>query len=100
MLPLLLSATIACSLNGGEANLTFRNTTFRSIPLYIPGVMNPNLNPLSTSGVTLREGQEVFFRYRGQRTLLLTICNEKTGDVIVINDLIAKRTAELDSNRR
>jgi hypothetical protein len=100
MLTLITATLAACTLNGGSANLTFQNTSWRSIPLSIPGVMNPNLNPRSTSGVTLRDGQEVFFTYRGGRKLLLTICNERNGDVIVVNDVIARRTLELDAQRR
>lgn len=38
-------------------NLTFHNGSLNSIPLVIPGVMNPNLNPFSNSGVELGFGQ-------------------------------------------
>jgi hypothetical protein len=78
------------------ADLTFKNTSLRSISLEIPGVMNPNLNPLSTSGVSLSAGQKVFFKYKGKRELLLVITSQKNGDVIIINDLISKRRNEID----
>ncbi len=83
----------------GEAKLTFENQSTESIPLQIPGVMNPNLSPKSKSGVTLRQGQEVFFKYKGKRTLLLKIDKEKDGDVLIVNDLITKRISELEKKK-
>ena len=38
---------------------TLRNSTAKSIPLIIPDVMNPNLTPFSSSGVSLKIGQEI-----------------------------------------
>jgi hypothetical protein len=49
--------------------------------------------------VTLEGGQEIFFTYRGKKTVLLRICNEKPGEVVVVDEVIAKRTAELDAER-
>jgi len=77
------------------ANLSFENRSDASIPLEIPGVMNPNLSPNSKSGVTLERGQKVYFRLDGRRALLLEIKDEQDGQVVVVNELIAKRTAEL-----
>jgi hypothetical protein len=93
---LIIAALILASTQASAADLTFKNTSLRSIPLEIPGVMNPNLNPMSDSGVTLDKGQKIYFKYKGQRTLLLEITNQKDGDIIVINDVIAARRAELD----
>jgi len=101
MLLALFAVTVAaCTNDGRSVGLTFRNASDRSIPLQIPGVMNPNLSPRSNSGVELEGGQEVFFTYRGRRTLLLRICNEKAGEMILVNDVIARRTAELDAQRQ
>jgi len=61
--------------------------------------MNPNLSPESRSGVTLERGQKVYFKVNGRRALLLEITDEKDGQVIVVNDLIAKRTAELETKK-
>ena len=98
-LALLLAAGLlgAIAQPAWAAKLTFENRSDRYVPLEIPGVMNPNLVPRSTSGVTLEPGQKVFFRHRGKRELLLEIRNEKDGDVIVVNELIARRAQEIDA---
>jgi len=80
------------------AKLTFKNTSMSSIPLQIPGVMNPNLSPMSNSGVTLEKGQKVYFKYKGKKTLLLEITDQQDGDVIIVNELIQARKIELDKD--
>ena len=75
--------------------LVFKNNSLKSIPLKIPGVMNPNLSPMSKSGVSLRIGQKIFFKYRLKSHLLLEIKDQNPGDVIIINELIKKRKKEL-----
>jgi hypothetical protein len=90
---------IALSLFAGHAaaaDLNFKNTSMSSIPLQIPGVMNPNLSPMSNSGVTLDKGQKVYFKYKGKKTLLLEITDQQDGDVIIVNELIKARKIELD----
>ena len=99
LLILFTAVAAACANDGRSVNLTFRNNSLRSIPLQIPGVMNPNLSPRSNSGVTLEGGQEIYFKYRGRKTLLLRICDEKPGEVVLVNELIKKRTTELDTER-
>jgi saccharopine dehydrogenase-like NADP-dependent oxidoreductase len=47
--------------------MTFHNGSLKSIPLNIPGVMNPNLSPISDSGVTLEVGQKVFYFPNGKK---------------------------------
>lgn len=49
------------------------NNTAQSIPLRIPGVMNPNLSPFSRSGVDLPNGQKILLDLNGKRILLLTV---------------------------
>ncbi|MBL6870610.1 MAG: hypothetical protein ISQ98_02690 [Flavobacteriaceae bacterium] len=49
------------------------NNTAQSIPLRIPGVMNPNLSPFSRSGVDLPNGQKIFLDLNGKQILLLTV---------------------------
>ncbi len=67
------------------------NNTLRSIPLVIPGVMNPNLSPLSSSGVSLKIGQEIFFRQKGKETLLLVVSKDiKEGEQVNVALLIKK----------
>ncbi|HNA59198.1 MAG TPA: hypothetical protein PLJ43_13800, partial [Chitinophagales bacterium] len=75
-----------------------RNESASSIPLVIPGVMNPNLSPMSNSKVTLEEGQEIFFLEKKKRYLLLEVSPELNGDTLIVNDLIKKRKQELDLN--
>ena len=78
-------------------NFTFENSSLKSIPLLIPGVMNPNLSPFSKSGVTLKMGQKVYFNEHDKRYLLLVVDSTNyNGEVIVINQLIKKRKKELN----
>jgi len=58
---------------GPQINFTLRNSSLRSIPLIIPGVMNPNLNPMSSSGVTLRVGQKIYLKSSQGKRLILTV---------------------------
>lgn len=75
--------------------LVFKNTSLKSIPLTIPGVMNPNLSPLSTSNVSIPEGTVVSFFYNKKKYDLVTITAdmEKT---IIVNELIEQRKKELN----
>ncbi len=81
------------------ADLTIKNNSLFSVPAEIPGVMNPNFSPMSTSGVRLEKGQVVYFRHRGKREVLLVIDQEKDGDVLLINEIVDRRRAELDEER-
>ncbi|HMX04480.1 MAG TPA: hypothetical protein PK511_15390 [Chitinophagales bacterium] len=81
-----------------SASFVLRNESASSIPLVIPGVMNPNLSPMSNSKVTLEEGQEIFFLEKKKRYLLLEVSPELNGDTLIVNDLIKKRKQELDLN--
>lgn len=76
-------------------SLVLYNNTLKSVPLYIPGYMNPNLNPMSYSGVTLDEGQEIYFSENKKRYLLCTVTSEWQGDTIEMKSLLEQRKAEL-----
>lgn len=90
--------SIAQAKDSDGVNLTFHNGSLVSIPLIIPGVMNPNLSPLSDSGVTLSYGQKVFFKEKGKQYLLFEIDDTfKDGDRLEIQDLIKARKKQLDS---
>jgi hypothetical protein len=82
-----------------DINFTFHNGSLKSIPLDIPTVMNPNLNPLSTSGISLAIGQSVYFYPDGKskkRALLFTVDeNFVQNQVLEIDELIDKRKKEL-----
>ncbi|MEL0335122.1 MAG: hypothetical protein VW980_04945 [Flavobacteriales bacterium] len=70
---------------------TLRNETLRSIPLIIPGVMNPNLSPQSNSGVRLMVGQEIKYKKGGRAHLLLVVDDSiKEGDVLFVGERIAQ----------
>ena len=71
----------------GEVSFTLENKSLRSIPLKIPGVMNPNLSPMSKSGVRLAQGQKII--HRGK--VILTVGPEITeGQIIDVAALITR----------
>lgn len=74
---------------------TLHNSTLQSIPLLIPGVMNPNLSPLSNSGVDLAVGQEIFFKVRGKKYLLLTVTEDLRDEELDVAALLKERKREL-----
>lgn len=81
---------------GKYISFTLKNTSSESIPLRIPTVMNPNLSPFSKSGVDLKVGQEIFFKVKGKKYLLLKVNDKiKDGDILDIPKLIKKRKKEL-----
>ena len=49
------------------------NNTAQSLPLEIPGVMNPNLTPFSRSGVDLVNGQKIYANVNGKKILIITV---------------------------
>ena len=67
------------------------NNTAQNLQLYIPGVINPKLNPFSRSGVDLTNGQKIYFDLKGRKILILTV-NESIshGSRIDVADLIEK----------
>ena len=74
--------------------MTFHNGSLKSIPLHIPGVMNPNLSPLSDSGVTLEVGQKVFYfpnGKKGKKELLFEVENTFRKDTILQIDEMIKQ---------
>jgi hypothetical protein len=80
-------------------NLTFHNGSLQSIPLVIPTVMNPNLNPLSNSGITLDMGQKIYYfpdGKKGKKEVLFVVDDTfKDDEVLEIDQLIkAKQKGE------
>lgn len=74
---------------------TLHNSSLKSIPLRIPGVMNPNLSPVSDSRVDLAVGQEIFFYHRKKKYILLTVTESLKGQRLVVDELIRDRKREL-----
>lgn len=71
------------------------NRTGKSIPLSIPGVMNPNLSPFSRSGVDLEVGQKVYFYHKRKKYLLFEVTEDYRDQDIIVNQVIKERKAEL-----
>ena len=75
--------------------MTFHNGSLKSIPLNIPGVMNPNLFPISDSGVTLEVGQKVFYFpnvKKGKKELLFEVDGTFKKDTILqIHEIIRQK---------
>lgn len=78
-----------------KVSFTLLNKSIKDIPLIIPGYMNPNLSPMSNSGVTVRIGQEVYFRYKGKKRLLFIATAEMEGERLVVNKLIKAKKKEI-----
>lgn len=77
-------------------SFTLRNETAQSIPLIIPGVMNPNLSPFSNSGVRLKIGQQINFRQGLKTYTLLTVSPDiEEGAVLEIGALLKEKKIEL-----
>ena len=85
--------------NAQAIPMTFHNGSLKSIPLQIPGVMNPNLSPLSDSGVTLEVGQKVFYfpnGKKGRKDLLFEVDNTFRKDTILqIDEMIKQKKKQL-----
>jgi len=74
--------------------MTFYNGSLKSIPLRIPGIMNPNLSPLSNSRISLEPGQKVFFFQKGKKgkqELLFEVDTTFRKDTIIRIDEIIKQ---------
>ena len=85
--------------NREAVSFTLANNTAKSIPLIIPTVMNPNLSPFSKSGVDLKIGQEIIFREKGKKHILLVVDqNIEEGEVIDVAKLLKERRKELGLN--
>lgn len=70
-------------------NFTLHNSSLKSIPLIIPGVMKPNLSPMSNSGVSLEMGQKIYYKKGLERVLVLTVDeNIASGDKIDVAKLV------------
>ena len=77
-------------------SFSLRNETAQSIPLIIPGVMNPNLSPFSNSGVRLKIGQQINFRQGLKTYTLLTVSPAiEEGAVLEIGTLLKEKKIEL-----
>jgi hypothetical protein len=76
-------------------SLKVRNTSLFPVRADIPGLMQANFLPFSTSYAGVPVGQEIYFDFEGKRTLLLRIESAERNQEIIINEVVAKRRAEL-----
>jgi hypothetical protein len=96
---LMLSALLLpAALLAQPVSFELRNNSLRSIPLVVTGVMNPNLSPMSNSGVTTDAGTTIFFFHKRKRYLLLEVTPAIEGKRIVVDELIRDRKRELGLN--
>lgn len=99
LLPLFLG--ICLSLQAFEPiPFTLRNSSLKAIYLEIPGVMNPNLSPLSNSGVSLEVGQKIYFLVRGEKKLLLKVTPDLKDKVVKVPQLIKQQKTEISSYQK
>ena len=67
------------------------NNTGQTLPLRIPGIMNPKLNPYSRSGVDLPNGQKIYLDLKDNQILILTVTDSiPNGARIDLGTLIDK----------
>ena len=59
------------------------NSTKTTIPLWIPGVMNPNLSPNSKSTVILKIGQIVYYKSKGRKQVLFEVDERLLPDAVI-----------------
>ena len=59
------------------------NSTKTVIPLWIPGVMNPNLSPNSKSSVTLKIGQILYYKSKGKKRVLFEVDERISHDAVI-----------------
>lgn len=96
---LITSILVMLMANVFAVEFTLHNKTSSSIPLWIPSVMNPNLSPNSDSGVDLKVGQKVYFKYRGKKRVLLSVTEEFEGKTLDVAQLLEERKKEIDALR-
>ena len=89
----LLLSMVTCLLSLSVVAVPFvlQNKTLKAIPLIIPGVMNPNLSPLSQSNVDLAVGQKIFFEKDGKKVLLLEVTEALQGQKVNVAKLLKSR---------
>lgn len=93
---ILLSLGLFSTAHAQESvSFTLKNPTAKSIPLWIPSVMNPNLSPFSTSGVRLRIGQKIYFKHKRRKKLLLEVSADYADQSLNVAQLIKRRKKEL-----
>jgi hypothetical protein len=91
------TATAPADASVGEfgVSLKIRNTSIFPVRIDLPGVMQANFLPFSESSASVSPGQALYFNYRGKRTLLGRVTTRERSQVIVINEWVAQRSAEL-----
>jgi len=82
---------VANAQNSDKVTFTLHNSSIKSIPLKIPGVMNPNLSPKSDSGVTLEIGQKVYYQKKRKNFLLFVVDESYEDRKLDVATLVKKK---------
>ena len=53
---------------------------------------------MSNSGVTLKVGQKVYFKYNGKKKVLFVVTGEEAGQTLDVPKLIRERKKELEND--
>ena len=93
------SPVTSSSVKKESVGFTLRNNSLKSIPLIIPGVMNPNLSPVSNSRVSLKIGQKILFKYKGKKRILLIVDESYEGQKVDVAQLLKERKREIDKKK-
>lgn len=92
LLSILLSLGLMSNASAQQsASFTLKNPTAKSIPLWIPSVMNPNLSPFSSSGVMLEIGQKIYFKHKMRKKLLLEVTKNLDEKALNVAKLIREQ---------
>jgi len=62
--------------------------------------MNPNLSPMSNSGIDLKAGQEIFCKIDGRKVLLLTLTEDLRYQTLKVDELIRDKRKELKAAKK
>jgi len=71
-------------------SLVFKNTSLSKIPLDIPGVMQANLSPMSTSNADVPVGTVISY-YKQKKAIPLITITADTPKELIVNKLIAEK---------
>ena len=58
--------------------------------------MNPNLSPKSKSGVSLKVGQKILFKYKGKWAVLFVVDKELDGKTVDVAYIVKRKKNKMD----
>lgn len=97
LLPMMLVILLSIAASSAYAiPVTFKNDSFNTIDLFVPGFKNSTMKPKTSYGVDLAKGQKVFFTYEGRQYLLFTVSDDMKDKSIKICELIQQRIEQIE----